>query len=238
MAKSESNISKAEWESWLDPFNATQRVKQAGLPDDERAIGWIAARLSLGELRGAGYVPRDGDEEWPLIVMPSKVWEYVALIAWKDDFWVSGTHFPNFADDDLDLPSFAYARREVRHYSPKQYEHALYKVRFEPHLINEFCKLASVAPLDTAPAKPTTTQARRGAKRKDWWDHLWIEMFRRIRAGTLKPKNQTDLLATLEDYVRDDLNEDVGDSTLKPMAANLLKYLQEISGEIGENSKP
>jgi hypothetical protein len=70
----------------------------------------------------------------------------------------------------------------------------------------------------------------RGAKRKDWWDHLWIEMIRRIRAGTLTPKSKAELQATLEDYV-DEIGGNYGDSTLKPMASNLFEYLEEIRGK-------
>lgn len=74
-------------------------------------------------------------------------------------------------------------------------------------------------------------RGRRGAPRKDWWDLLWIEMIRRIRAGTLKPKNQADLQRILEEHAGNVLDVDYGDSTLKPMASNLFKYLQENGGK-------
>ena len=70
----------------------------------------------------------------------------------------------------------------------------------------------------------------RGAKRKDWWDHLWIEMIRRIRAGELNPKNKTELQDILEEYV-DEIGGNYGDSTLKPTASNLFEYLEEIRGK-------
>jgi hypothetical protein len=56
-------------------------------------------------------------------------------------------------------------------------------------------------------------------------------MIRRITAGTLKPKNPADLQRILEGYVANELNQDFGDSTLKPMASNLFKYLEETRGK-------
>lgn len=57
-------------------------------------------------------------------------------------------------------------------------------------------------------------------------------MIRRIEADTLHPKNQAELQETLEEYVSNDLGENYGDSTLKPMASNLFKYLEERRGKI------
>jgi hypothetical protein len=237
MAKVESQISEQEWSRWLDPFNATQRIKQAGLADDERAIGWLAARLSNGELRGAGYVPCHNSErdtyDWHLCMPSAHVWEHVRLIPWRDDFWVSGTYSPKIDENDLDLSVLSYARRELGPKVPDGFDHTLWKFRFDPIPIDEFCSPTPSTSNERPAAK--IDKGRRGPKRKDWWDHLWIEMIRRIRAQTLKPKNQASLQAEMEDFVRDDLGTEPGDSTLKPMAAKLFKFLEEISGEIGEN---
>lgn len=74
----------------------------------------------------------------------------------------------------------------------------------------------------------SVVKGRRGAKRKSWWDDLWIEMIRRIQNGTLNPKSPADLQRTLENFVTHDLNGEYGDSTLKPMAAKLFEYLEKI----------
>ena len=241
MASGESGLSEEAWAQWLTPFVAIQRLMAAGLEDREHAVNWLTARLQSGELRGAGIWFDFDEDNKPvsecICVWEPHIWKNAGSVGWKHDFWISG-----------DYPAregVRYAPREVVGYAdfnlPVGFE--LIAVRFQPDIIETFCNHAARAreAVVSAPAATTaaaTQSARRGAKRKDWWDHLWIEMIRRIRAGTLKPKNQTALLALLEDYVRDELHSDAGDSTLKPMASNLFKYLEEISGEIGENSNP
>jgi hypothetical protein len=104
-------------------------------------------------------------------------------------------------------------------------EFAAFDVRFDPDVIHGLVETA------TEPEPALCKSARRGAKRKDWWDILWIEMIRRIQAGTLNPNSPAELQRILEDYTSGTLNQEYGDSTLKPMASNLFKYLQEIGGK-------
>lgn len=69
-----------------------------------------------------------------------------------------------------------------------------------------------------------------GRPRKDWWDDLWIEMFRRIEAGQLSPQSAADLQRQMEDWLGEK-QEYPGDSTLKPMSLKLFKYLRERAGK-------
>lgn len=209
----------------------------AGLEDREHAVNWLAARLQSGELRAAGIWWEFGDDGKPttdcICVWEPDVWDNAGRIGWKHDFWISG-NYP--AHDGV-----RYAPRETDFHLQRGFE--LIAVRFQPDIIESFCTQVAkareaVVSAPSAPIAAATQPTRRGAKRKDWWDHLWIEMFRRIRAGTLRAAKPGDLQVILEDYVRDELGYEAGDSTLKPMASNLFKYLEEISGEIGENSNP
>lgn len=234
----ESRFTEDVWNSWLEPIQAVRMLMDAGLDDREHAVNWLKARLRNGDLRAGGWHIELHDEETDkpnFVIGRYKVttWSRVAAIPWKDDFWISGDYQPD--GDDGIAQGIRFVPREVERES---FPHDVIQVRLDPAPIVAFCARAS-AGAQVAPLQSTTPAvSRRGAKRKDWWDHLWIEMIRRISAGTLKPKSQAALLTLLEDHVREELQSDVGDSTLKPMAANLFKYLKEISGEIGENSNP
>lgn len=236
MAASDSSNVEELRLSWLTPFEAIRILIDAGLRDEEHAVGWLVARLKSGELRAAGIIA-DISDEFAIVgmhssLLKSRAWDKAHLIHWKNDFWVSGD-YADTGDDDGVLSEFDIA-----------FGILLTGVRFKPDLILQFRERAAALKLSSGNSSSTALTsrsaekpARRGAKRKDWWDHLWIEMIRRIRAGTLKPAKVGDLQEILEEYVREELGYDAGDSTLKPMASNLFKYLEEISGEIGENPR-
>lgn len=202
---------------------------EAGLDDREHAVNWLKGRLRGGALKAGGWhlvVLEDDPIKTDVVVGLYKLstWRQVAAIPYKDDFWVSGDYTP---DDPLDSISRSFERDEFDHY--------LTGVRFEPASVEGFCRRANPQPQQTEVPTVAPPIARRGAKRKDWWDHLWIEMIRRMLAGNLHPKRPADLEREMLIFVENDLGETVGDSTLKPMASNLFKFLQEIRGKIGEN---
>ena len=235
----ESKFTEEVWTTWLEPFRAVQLLIDVGLEDREHSVSWLKARLRSGELRAGGWhldLSGGPASEPSLVSGRYKVstWGQIAAIAWKDDFWISGDYQP--VGDEVDLSGIRYAPRL---YAAPTFPHDLISVRFDPAPIIAFCERAAPAiAVPTQAPTSTTTGSRRGARRKDWWDQLWIEMIRRIMKGTLLPKNQAELQGILEDHVINELGQEVGDSTLKPMAANLFKFLDERSGEIGENSKP
>lgn len=230
MSKPESHLTDEDRERWLLPFTAVKILIEAGLDDREHAVKWLLARLKCGELLAvANIVQLSKDMSitgYKVGLLSTRVWRDAHKIHWKDDFWVSGD-YSSTEEEDTILSNFHIA-----------FEVGLNGVRFDPAPILQFAARAA-APENAKPPSATkpepATPARRGAKRKDWWDHLWIEMIRRIRAGTLKAAKPADLQIILEDYVRDELGYEAGDSTLKPMASNLFKYLEEISGDIGGN---
>ena len=227
--RSESKFTKETWDNWLEPFQTVRLLVAAGLDDREQAVNWLKGNLRRGELRGGGlHLTRLPDElvkcEWVYGRYKAETWTHVAAIPWKDDFWVSGNYEP---DDPLDI--------YLRSTKPDEFEYHLYDVRFEPQIIMDFCRRATGVSEITPTMPLAAVPARRGPKRKDWWDHLWIDMIRQLQAGTLNPTSVADLQRILEDHASHSLNVDVGDSTLKPMASNLFKFLKKNVGEIGEN---
>lgn len=227
---SESQFTEETWNSWLEPFQAVRLLIEAGLDDREHAVNWLKGNLRRGALRAGGLhiklLPNKLiKSEWVYGLYRSSTWNQVAAIPWKDDFWVSGNYEP---DNPLDAV--------LRSSDGDEFKNYLTEIRFDPDPIADFCNRARGAVTQPPLVPALAVAARRGAKRKDWWDHLWIEMIRRIRAGTLRPNKPGELQVILEDYVRDQLGYDPGESTLKPMASNLFKYLEEMSGEIGGNS--
>jgi hypothetical protein len=110
---------------------------------------------------------------------------------------------------------------------------AFFGIRLDPSGLADILPTPATHSTPSAPAGvEQQSGARRGAKRKDWWDHLWLEMFRRMEAGRLNPATQAELQEILESYTMHELGENYGDSTLKPMARNLFKFLEERRGKI------
>lgn len=224
----ESRLTEDVWRTWLEPFHAIKLLLDAGLDDRRQAVDWLKARLGEGALKASGWHPDFDDDlnvtEEFIASYSIRVRRAVGGIPWDHDFWVSGNFAP--PDEDLSL------RVSIQH-TGCQYD--LVGTRFDPVPIRAFCERYSQPTAGNAMPQQTKPLARRGAKRKDWWDHLWIEMIRRIGKGTLKPASQAELERILYDYAVLELNADPGESTLKPMAANLFKFLNEVAGEIGEN---
>ena len=206
-------VEKIDFEVWLRPTQAVKLL--AGRGSWGTYTDQIVTRLKNDLIDAAAdhATIRTGGKIEPMTLLrvPSTLWSG-SVGSPSHSFWRTG-------DVEFMLPSTGY--------SVSSDTVALFDVRFRPEQIR-----AMVVPEDhpaIAPAPAATP--RRGAKRKDWWDHLWIEMIRRIRAGTLNPSKTSDLQRILEEYVGNELAQDFGDSTLKPMATNLFKYLEEIRGK-------
>ena len=78
---------------------------------------------------------------------------------------------------------------------------------------------------DTGGKRPIRAQA--GRLPADWWDDLWIEIFRQVYLGDLKPKSQADIVSAMQQWLSDN-DIEAGDSTLKPRARKLYQMLQEV----------
>lgn len=204
-----------DFESWIRPRQALQMLSP-------HALSWvtytqqIVTRLKndLIDAVAEHAIVRAGSksERHPFMMIPEGLWSG-SVDQPTNPFWTTG---------DVEFFISQGAGYSISVTSTI----SLFNVRFRPEHIRAMLPPDADEAADALPRKN-----RRGAKRKDWWDHLWIEMIRRIRAGTLKPKGVNELEAILEDYARNDLGEDTGDSTLKRTASNLFKYLEESGGK-------
>lgn len=82
---------------------------------------------------------------------------------------------------------------------------------------------ASGSPAPTATAKPPKTLA--GRLPADWWDDLWIEIFRQIHLGDLKPTKQADIVQAMLQWLSD-RDVHVSEGTVKPRARKLMAMLR------------
>ena len=218
----ESGFSEETWASWLDPFHATRLLLQAGLEDRESAVDWLKGRLRSGELRAAGWHLRlDPDDplmkasEMVVGRYKSSTWHSIAAIPWKDDFWVSGDYQP---DDPLD----AFRRRSER----DEFTHYLTKVRFEPTLIEQFCR-AAARPVG-GDIKPKALRARSvgGRPPKPVWDDLWSHIAAALYTGDLKPARQSDIEKAMHEWLASHA-EELGETTIRRAARKLWQAIQQ-----------
>jgi hypothetical protein len=74
-----------------------------------------------------------------------------------------------------------------------------------------------------APATPTVSAG--GRPPAEFWDELWIEIFRQIYLGELKPKTQADITNAMLTWI-EHRGEKASESTVKPRARKLFQALQ------------
>jgi hypothetical protein len=201
-------------ESWITPLEAL------GISDPEDADEtdeWaILEQLRAGQIIAVartGQPHPDVGAVMPFVRISAGAWRHASGLE-ERYFWRTG-HLVVPVQDAVGMHS----GKKERYFN----------VRFDPATL-------SGRPPQRIPDEPQPDEQQsrpknlKGAKRKDWWDHLWIEMIRRIRAGTLNPKNKAELQGILEDCV-DEIGGNYGDSTLKRTASNLFEYLEESRGK-------
>ncbi|WP_156878227.1 hypothetical protein [Sphingopyxis sp. QXT-31] len=178
------------------------------------AILQLNRELSHGRVEAVAEEVRWGPINGKLLaypLIPTWVWLRHDLKP-EDDFWDTGYLYSHF-------PSQGYSVVRDGGIS-------FFYVRFWPHGLPN----AIEPPSEAAPASMPTAAGKGGRPRKGWWDDLWIEMIRRIEAGNLHPTSAAQLQKKMEDWLGENQIYP-GDSTLKPMANKLFKYLQERQGE-------
>ncbi len=209
----------AKYTGWIPPPEAVALFLEQGWQWDT-TVKAIGARMHSGLVETmARHVVTPEGERMEYVVLKHEFLAKYWAPGYNRDFWktgdvaISGGGTTGYGDDRLML--------------------SLFSVRFDPEGIHAMLPAKASQNPASQPVPDNGQNQRRGAKRKDWWDHLWIEMIRRIQAGTLNPKNQAELQTILEDYIGNTLGENYGDSTLKPMASNLFKFLNENRGNLG-----
>lgn len=220
MADQAVTVSEAEYLAWLTASQTLAFLSNRWTGSDVAKA--IVNRARTGMIRAAAELAEvntnSTHERTSFALVPETFWKLDSGPAISEPFWKTGDII------------FAITPRSGA------YEIGLGKwvsftgIRFENAGVEALGRQLGIDVKDPA-TSPGPKGERRGAKRKDWWDHLWIAMIRRIIEGSLNPKDKAELQRILESYVLHELDGEYGDSTLKPMASNLFKYLQEIRGK-------
>lgn len=208
-------LASAEYAAWLLPKTAIN-FAPSGLDLPQR-LAWLTLRLSAGVIDAAARsaVLRTGDQrsQFDLRVIGQRFWNPPWQATGEDwfdtgDLQIQRVRYEDVNEDDAwgpgPLPIVVASM-------------IFFEVRIDPAGLQ---RVESAPP----PRRPG------GAKRKGWWDDLWVEMIRRMEAGSLNPATAVELESIMGDYL-DDLGFSPGDSTLKPMSLKLFKYLQERGGK-------
>jgi hypothetical protein len=140
------------------------------------------------------------------------------------------------AGDDVEIPSkFWWARGEAaltQNWITGDFETWIdqrihlkaYGVSFLRADIEKMTPAGSPAPA-AAQAPPAPTVTTGGRPPAEFWDDLWIEIFRQIYLGELKPKTQADITNAMLTWI-EHRGEKASESTVKPRARRLFKALQ------------
>lgn len=195
---------------WLTPQRGRTLIEPVyGGPSTTKR--WLMSRLKAGLIQAVARTAEFEGKKAPFIAVPRQFWQQCT--DWGEDhFWMTG-------DDE-------FFDRESRC--------RMFDIRFDPETIwgNELKEAPSSAIGLAIPArledgrKLVSSVSKGGAPRKLWWDDLWIEMIRRIRADTLKPVSVAALQRLMHDWLAE---QEIypGEDTLKKTAIKLFKYLNE-----------
>ena len=189
--------------AWLTPEEAIKRVKEA-VREGIRVEGPFLDSLKGGLVRSASQRSATvGEFSSPDITdepteIPPHWWEAVQ----SEEFWTTGIAFFDMRDPH----TFGLSSARTR----------CFGIRFDPtgvqELIDSLPKRGVATPIQTAQdihrdapfLTPTTTpisKSKGGPTPKEWWEDLWIEMFRRIHFGEFTPKKQADLEKAMHEWL-------------------------------------
>jgi hypothetical protein len=187
----------------------------------EAAIGASAAHVILEYLRGgvframAGKTSIDQEEDDPLITK----FEVITPFLWSrldaEDFWQTGIALFHTAD----MYNLGEGPRRIR----------CFDIRVDPDAVRAAFPALIVKP-EIAQPPPTIVSQKsdgsRGPTPKEWWDDLWIEMFRRIHFGEFLPKRQADMERAMADWLSEN-NHTASERTVRNAAKKLFEALRE-----------
>jgi hypothetical protein len=205
-------LSSKTFKTWIPARDALDSV--AGSVGAERAPRLILEYLKGGMLRAAAgksssHISEQDPVQYTNVEIPARYWEQLTA----EDFWNTG------------IVNFVFAMRSIR---PSRQTIRCFDVRFEPRGVREIASTAIRANKDQnfsrqQPPKPSN---RRGPPPKEWWDDLWVEMFRRIHFGAFTPKKQAELENAMADWLEEN-GHSASERTLRNAAKKLFNALRE-----------
>jgi hypothetical protein len=198
-------------ESWITPLQA---LGVSDLDDAYETDEWaVLEQLRAGQIIAVartGQPHPDVGAVTPFVHISAGAWRRAGGLE-ERYFWRTG-HLVVPAQD----PVAMHSGKKERYFN----------VRFDPATLNgqPTTRIQDEQPPseDQRPKPPN----KGGAPRKGWWDDLWIEMIRRIRAGTLHPESAAELQRIMLDWLGEQ-GFYPGEDTLKKTARKLFKYLDE-----------
>jgi len=223
----DNQITPEEYVTWLTPRDAVNLVGQ-DMQNWDIAAETILRRVDAGLIRAhfkTGTVLESGkiDKLKDFFVVPGGVKK-----AWADSsvpytlpFWTSGD-----AEVHLKL-------RQAGTYDRTQIW-TLFGIRFDPaginDLLNKPAKLPEPYPSSpslTPPSpSPETPKHAGGAPRKEFWDDLWLAMFKRLWVENWQPKNQAEVEKAMLDWAAEN-GKDLGPTSVKTPAKKLFLLTKE-----------
>jgi|GEM_PF-3055811 len=197
------------YENWLTPSVALSAFPYA----TDIAIRQFQREMRSGRIMAAAgqihWVGKEAQGVAHEAYLPAWIWRF-ADTDQSSDFWQTSY---------LDVSAFS-TRQGYQYGTHTRFE--IFDIRF-----NDQCFILD-EPVESA--TPKREKPKGGRPRKGWWDDLWLEMIKRIQQGDLKPENAADLQRMMEDWLGENQIYP-GDSTLKPTARKLFKYLDEEWGK-------
>lgn len=187
---------------WLTPRRARELL--APLHSGQTGKRFIMGRLKSGYIEAVARQCEWQGNLTSLVPVPRACWQ--AMTDYGDDyFWETGD------------ASFTHKNSLAR----------LFDVRFNTLFADKPQGLEQPQFPESEAVRPNASQVNTGgAPRKAWWDDLWIEMIRRIRADELHPETAAELQRIMLDWLGEQ-GFYPGEDTLKKTARKLFKYLQE-----------
>lgn len=222
-----------EFETWLRPAEATALLSHLDMLVARRTLLTRFQHEQIFASAGTGsWMEGSERKEARFAILNKKWWRSVSSTFALHDFWTSG---------DITF--------EIQRGRIEETILTCFDVRFEPTAIRAMSQprptsgapqalhvppapLASAAPLATpAPIAPATSASANprnaGRKPKEWWDDLWIEIFRQVWLGELKPKRQADIEKAMLDWAAKEGHE-LSLSSARPSARKLFTLIERL----------
>ena len=214
-----------EFTTWLRPRASADLVSKAINRDATPSIiGRLrGAAVRAAAQRGSGETDDKVSPVNAIILIPTEHW-----VRWSDDqssdLWGAG-------DVRIWLPADPPKRRSsriVRYYGIRFEPSDIYAMVPDGVPVNPSPRAPAhdqhtvVAPL--TPAAPAPSVSKGGRPPKGWWDDLWVEMFRRIHFGELRPAKLADLEEAMHQWL-DDQGHSGSEKLVRDAARKLFRAL-------------
>lgn len=235
-------LTAEEFATWLMPSYALGRVNQA-LDEMSSAIEVIVRRLEAGLILAAAKNSsweldgRQADPTAVIVILP-RYWSALTIADRKRDLWTTAQVRFQFDSDTSSFISLGFVGAPNPYRGPSRVVIDYFGIRFKPSDVADclgtlppgrMAVEAPEPPTASSPSPPVVASPapnKGGRPPKEWWEDLWIEMFRRIHNGDFKPKNQAELENAMHDWLAE--HSQAGSvQTVRAAARKLFRVLKD-----------